>query len=1460
MPDADTIESTGARRSFGQSFADRLRSVPVGVWLLAAVAYLPLLLTKPGQVGADTKTYLYLDPSRLLSRAPYMWDTNIGLGTVTHQNIGYIWPMGPYYWVLDTIGVPDWLAQRLWLGSIILLAGLGVRWMMKELRWDGGGATVAAFAYALSPYLLDYAARISVILLPFVGLPWLIGLAARSIRRQDWRWPAVFALVALTVGGVNATSLLLVMVGPILWFVYAVFVAREATFRDALKAGLRITVLTAATSTWWVAGLMLQGGFGIPILRYTETYETVATAALAPELLRGLGYWFFYGRDAIGTWTLSTVTMVQFPPVLLASFLIPGLSVLGGLLVRWKHRVFFAAIIVVGLIMGIGSHPWDSPSPFGAIFQAWSRSDMGLSFRSTPRAVPLIALGLAVFLGAGVAALARWRPKLHLPIAAALIALICFNQIALFRGQMVDRNIVRDEQLPEYWLEAADALSAGDHDTRTLEIPGIDFAAYRWGNTVDPITPGLTDRPYAARELIPYGSPPSANLLNEFDQPFQAGRVDPATINPIAQMLGVGDIVLRGDLQYERYLSPRPRTTFNQLGLAGLGDPVGFGEAAPNEPMAEIPLDDEHYYATPAADPDPWPVTIFPVTDPRPMNRAVQASAPVLLAGDATGLVGLASSGALQVDRPLFYSASFADDPAALADAIDQSESSLVVTDTNRRQARRWGSVRENDGFTERAGETAVERDNTDNRLELFPGESDDDRTVTVATSGPLVRASDYGNAVTYTPGDRAANAMDGTESSSWRVAAFEKAEGHYLDVTLVEPVTADHLSIRQIPGERNRYITAVDLVFDGGEPERFELGEASRQEGGQTLDFGERTFSHLQVVIATTDLGILPTYRGVGGVGISELTIPGVDPVREVIRPPTSLLDAAGADSIDRPLSYVFSRRAANPADVNVSDEETSMMRLVEGPVARSFTPFGHARLNPELGDSTIDALLGLPSADEGGVTADSSARMPGMLSSRASLAVDGDPSTATRTPVNHPLATLDYRYGEPVTVDGLDLELVTDGKHSVPTVLDVSVDGGSPVRVELPDVGLGDGNARGTTTTVRAETGPLTGESFRVSIVEVREAISRDWFGGGPVVLPVGIAEVGLPVVAGPDAAAPFTSECRTDLATIDGEPIPLRITGTVGDAESLSALQLEACDGPVEVPAGSAELITTPGATSGFDIDLFALASAAGGGAGADTLQAPPGPGPKPPESTPSSSGRLTFNLDVKDAEEPYWAVLGQSYSPGWTATTTDGHDLGEPTLINGYANGWLVDPAVVGSDATIVMKWTPQTLIWAGLGTSALGLLLCIGLIVANPGRRRREGVDAAAVAVSRPVGQLPWESDPVDTSMSLPVLAAKSIGVGIVAAFFGGIWVGLALLVATPIALRLARGQLVVRVASAVLIGGSFVFIIAKQLWYRYQVDFEWVRYFEATHAPTIAGVFLLLLAAVADQVRGAEDS
>ena len=179
------------------------------------------------------------------------------------------------------------------------------------------------------------------------------------------------------------------------------------------------------------------------------------------------------------------------------------------------------------------------------------------------------------------------------------------------------------------------------------EIPGIDFASYRWGNTVDPITPGLIDRPYVARELIPYGTPAAADLLIAADRRIQEMVLDPDGLAAVARLLGVGDIVLRSDLQYERYRTPRPRTLYRDLRPTpvGLEQPRPVGAPVPNEAIDRLALRDEVFLATPADAPHPAPVEIFGVVAPLPIVRARAATAPIVVAGDGEGIVEAAAVG-----------------------------------------------------------------------------------------------------------------------------------------------------------------------------------------------------------------------------------------------------------------------------------------------------------------------------------------------------------------------------------------------------------------------------------------------------------------------------------------------------------------------------------------------------------------------------------------------------------------------------------------------------------------------------------------------------------------------------------------------------------------------------------------------------------------------------------------------
>src|SRR5262249_43985454 len=157
--------------------------------------------------------------------------------------------------------------------------------------------------------------------------------------------------------------------------------------------------------------------------------------------------------------------------------------------------------------------PYDDTTAWGWLWKRFTGdTSAGLALRNSPRVVPVVVLGLAGLLGAGVAAIRPpvWRRA----AAAALVAGVALAFLPPCRAAFLPPGVERPEDIPSYWKDAIGALDAGSHATRILEIPGSAFATYRWGNAIEPITPGLTSRPYIAREVLPAGSPESVNLLD----------------------------------------------------------------------------------------------------------------------------------------------------------------------------------------------------------------------------------------------------------------------------------------------------------------------------------------------------------------------------------------------------------------------------------------------------------------------------------------------------------------------------------------------------------------------------------------------------------------------------------------------------------------------------------------------------------------------------------------------------------------------------------------------------------------------------------------------------------------------------------------------------------------------------------------------------------------------------------
>jgi len=209
------------------------------VLVLASLTVLPQLLGGRGRLNADTKQYLYLDPGDLMARARVLWDARVGGGTVTHQALGYLWPMGPYYWATEQLGVPPWAAQRIWIGGIQLVAALGALVLLRHLGVPRHARLAGAVLYGLSPFVLGHVTGQSGLLLPFAALGWLVWTMALAIERGGWRWPAAFALVVTSCASLNGSSVFFVVLAATLWVPFAVWRFGHATPSQGLGALVR---------------------------------------------------------------------------------------------------------------------------------------------------------------------------------------------------------------------------------------------------------------------------------------------------------------------------------------------------------------------------------------------------------------------------------------------------------------------------------------------------------------------------------------------------------------------------------------------------------------------------------------------------------------------------------------------------------------------------------------------------------------------------------------------------------------------------------------------------------------------------------------------------------------------------------------------------------------------------------------------------------------------------------------------------------------------------------------------------------------------------------------------------------------------------------------------------------------------------------------------------------------------
>jgi arabinofuranan 3-O-arabinosyltransferase len=1366
----------------------------LGVWALALIAYLPALIAAPGRMPSDTKLYLYLDPGRLVSDAPYTWDNRQFAGWVPHQTITYLWPSGPWYWLFAHLGVPDWVAHRLWIATLLFVGGLGVRWAARHLGLAGVGALAAAFVYQLSPYILPYLSRTSLMLLPWASLGWLVGLTVRAATRTKWRDAAIFALVIFTVGSPNATALAMIAPAPVLWLIHAAW-GRSITWRRAMSTTLRIGGLCLGVSLWWMAMLVVQGRHGADVLSYSETLEAVSYTSASTETLRGLGYWLFYIRDPYAFATTASAGYMESGRVIAIGFALVTLCVAGIALTRWSQRRYAALLVFSGILLAVGVHPIGDPSPLMSKLATTSRSTLTLALRSSTRALPLSNLGLALGAGALVSAVATlisgWRPRLRLMAPAVVVGLAVLNLPALFDGGFVDPALERDQDPPQAWSQAAAALDAGSLEHRVMQLPGAEFGAFRWGYTVDPPLPGLTEKPLITRDLLPLGSPAAMDLLYALDDRAQTNVLDADAVAPVARLFGADTIWISNDMAFDRFRTPRPESTHAMFAAEplGLGVPTAYGPPVANVP--DLPTLDETALANTAIGAPLPPVELVKVGDPVPMVRA--ADRVVVLAGSGDGIVDAAAVGLLRGDEAVLYAADVRG-----TDAMDEA-AMVIVTDSNRDRAHHWRGTQDVVGFTETGGSASdvLRQDTADQRLPVFADNSPVHQT-TAEVEGLTVRATGYGEPFAYRPENRPAMAVDGDPSTAWVVADRWNPMGESIEVSGV--LSGLKLLQSQQPGV-SRVISSVRLDFDASAPQFLVLDDTSLSGNGQPISAPSGA-TRVRITITGVRRLAEGTDPGPSAVGFAEL---GLGVHQEVVWLPADV----GSLSPATPLAMVMTRLRTDPLNRWRSDPEPRMVRQFTVPDDRTFELSVTLRRNARASDETLNTLAGIESAT-------STRRLTGDPLAAARYAVDGDASTAWTSPFSDVVgSSLDIPLDPAVETSSLVLTQSVDERHSMITSVKVTIEDTS-VTVDVPPP-----NAEGRSTiSFQPASGPSL--SITVEAIEARTTIDRRY--AESTVLPVSLSEVAAPTIVA-SRQRPAPPQCRTDLVTVDGRPLAVSVSSH--SMEALLAGQpitVAPCGAAsLDLPKGTHQLSTAAGLVTGLDVDQIVLRSG-------DTDVTPASP------TVTVDRTRTARRATVAGCPTGCWLILGEGYNSGWAATM-GGADLGAPRQISGGFNGWWLPPSA--ESRTVTMSWTPQRTRWIGMTLAAIAVALCFVLVW-----RDRAIAEAAPPSLPR---LLPWPEQTsrrraTGAALVLVVVTALSVSprYGLAAAVVGA-------------AVVVLRRSALAGIGAVLLIGALAAMITRRQLLYRFPANPDWPSRLDDLHRWGLFVVVLLLASTIVDE-------
>ncbi|KQZ88030.1 hypothetical protein ASD62_00530 [Phycicoccus sp. Root563] len=1273
----------------------------------------------PRWVVPDTKLDLTVAPGALLTRAFTLWDPQAAAGQLQNQGYGYLFPMGPFFWLGEVVGLPDWVVQRLWWCVILLTAFHGMRLLLERL---GVGTPVsrlvASFAFALAPRMLEGLGAVSSEIWPMALAPWVL-LPLVAVADGDERRAAARSSVAfLFAGAVNAVATLALLPLPLWWLL-----TRRSPRRWPLFAWWAAGI--TAVSLWWALPLVLLGRYSPPFLDWIESSAVTTSGASTTEALRGTTQWIAAINGARGPQWPAGWQILTAAPVVGLGLALAAVGLWGVWIADRRWSLFVRGGLAGGILLVTLGRVAAGTGPLAPVFGDLLDGPLA-PFRNTHKFEPVIrvvlCIGLAHAIPVATAALRRAGSRLPQVVQmVAVLAIVAQAAAPALQGVSQRGQFIA---VPDYWKESANWLRDHRGPGRTLVLPGASAPASYWGDPRDEPLQPLAGSPWMVRDAVPLGSAGATRVLNDIEARVASGYGGRELANELSR-LGVSRVLLRSDLNYRVTGAPSPAVVGAALKSSGATPVKAFGPPVGGSPSTALAVDGGRETTTPAITIyDLAPTSIAPTATTAAATTKVVTGGPegVALLPDPSVPTVLAS------DRSSLAAAGLADAPQ-------------ILTDTLQRREAGFASVRQNYGpLLARGEEYRANRRVHDWLMPFLPLGSQLAALQTVlevvgardvaATSSLAVPDLGQGRDLTRVP----ESAFDSSADTMWESAGFRPA-GQQISVTWATPVAVPATMSALFDMARGADVAAVTISTDRGtvrtpisSPD-VAATDAARYPVQLSAPVG--TSRHLTLTIAEVRPG-RPTVR-IRDIGLGSL--PRVETWQRLADPTASTVSdvflQASPSRVPACVPDVQGSPVCVPDRAVIADGETDLRRIFRLPAGATFS--GSGTVVPR-DDAATRRLLAR--GDKISVRA-STSWLPGAQTAPA-LAVDGDERTYWAADPVDKRPSLTVTFPAPREVSGVTLTTAATITGRRPTAVEVTVNR----HVYARAVGE-DGTVRIPTT--------------RAAKVAVAVTAST------PLVFQNGLTRTPAPVVVGDlnVLGTPFPAADQDLVAVpcgfgprlqVNGTEYATRVQGSRSALVNGQPLDLTVCS-PVRLGTGEQRLRVL--ASQEFGLRTFALTTSP---PSTSALATSPGSSASLRTQKWSATSR---ELVTGATPAPSLLVVRENQNTGWAASAPSG-DLAAVS-VDGWAQGWVV-PA--GRGGAVDLSFGPQVPFRLSLLLGLVTALAAVALALARPRRGREDHVRPEVLSeVSAPV---------------LPLVAAGAVVVVLVSGWWGLLAVVLAI--------------------------------------------------------------------------------